>query len=200
MKHYLLFMGIFATLAAQTAVKPDQLRATPAPSARLLAFDAAGKLTLIELGAGVQIVDGSLVVTTTTQSPVNQPPVLAQSRIYRSAAGVYPATNGIVTRNGVVQERGVDYSIDGVVLVPASPWSPDDIVLVITAERAPSLTAGVSPKLIIPPGWAGRYGRNGNTWYWPAAPLPEVTGYGAAVVLGVDKAPAGTTFYDVPAK
>ena len=133
MKNLLLFLGALVTLTAQTAVKPEQIRAAAAPAVRLLAFDAAGRLTMLTVGDGVQIVNGALVAVAST------PPVLVTTRLVRDASGNYPATAGVVTRNGITQERGVDYAITAGALVPATPWSAEDIVLTITAERAPVL-------------------------------------------------------------
>lgn len=137
MKKYLVFLGALAALTAQTAIKPEQIRATPAPLPRLLAFDSAGRLTLLTVGPGVEIVGGALVATGAA------PPVLVLTRLIRSGDGNYPATAGIVARNGVIQERGADYSISGGVLVPATPWASDDVVTAITAERLiPAVTRG----------------------------------------------------------
>jgi hypothetical protein len=132
-------LGILAlTLQAQTSVKPEQIRAQPAPAVRLLAFDSTGRLMLLDLGPGVQIV-GSMVTAAVDASP----PVIVSTRLKRDASGNYPATVGLVTRNGVVQERGGDYNLTSAGLVPVTPWDAADIVLAITAERAPALLRAV---------------------------------------------------------
>jgi hypothetical protein len=138
MKICALFLGALCALTAQTAIKPEQIRTSPAPLPRLLAFDSAGRLTLLAIGPGVEIVNGALVATGAA------PPALVLTRLIRSADGNYPATAGVVARNGVIQERGADYAISGGMLVPASPWAADDVVTAITAERAslPAVTRG----------------------------------------------------------
>jgi hypothetical protein len=46
--------------------------------------------------------------------------------------------------------------------------------------------------LVVPDGWTGRYGRKGNTFYWPEPPYPEIKGFGWAIVRGLEHAPVGT--------
>jgi len=54
---------------------------------------------------------------------------------------------------------------------------------------------------VVPDGFVGRYGRKGDTFYWPeGVPDPTITGTGWGLVRGLVRAPAGTTFVDVPAK
>lgn len=137
MKKYLVFLGALAAITAQTAIKPEQIRTAPAPLPRLLAFDATGRLTLLAIGPGVEIVGGALVATGAA------PPVLVLTELTRDASGNYSATTGIVSRNGMIQKRGTDYTISGGVLVPSSPWAADDVVTAITAERLiPAVTRG----------------------------------------------------------
>lgn len=128
-----LVLILFGVLAqAQTSVKPDQLRAAPAPTLRLVAFDASGRLALLEIGAGIELVGSTLVAS------ASAPPMLVKTRLVRDSAGNYPATTGVVTRNGVVQEEGGDYAIRAPgTLVPALPWDAGDIVLTITAVSVP---------------------------------------------------------------
>jgi len=54
----LLFVAAL-TLTAQTRLPIDQLKGPPG-EVRLLALDAAGKLTTLTLGEGVEIVDGKI--------------------------------------------------------------------------------------------------------------------------------------------
>jgi hypothetical protein len=121
-----------ATLAAQTSVKPEQIRTAPAPAVRLLAFDSTGRLMLLDLGPGLQIV-GSTITATPADSPA---PVLVSTRLARDANGSYPAIVGIVTRNGVVQEAGKDFTVSGGLLTPVEKWTADDVVLGITAQKS----------------------------------------------------------------
>ena len=139
MKIILLSLLALTTLA-QTSVTPAQIRTAPAPAVRLLAFDSTGRLMLLDLGPGVQIVGSTITAAVDTS-----PPVLVSTRLKRDAAGNYPASTGIVTRNGVVQERGGDYALTGAGLVPAVPWGADDVVLAITAERGPAAVQRVAP-------------------------------------------------------
>jgi len=131
MKPLLLFVTLIIAAFAQTAVKPEQIRSTPAQTIQLLAISQDGKLTRLTLGDGLQISG-----TTITAAP-SEAPVLTQTRLLKNSQGNYPTTTGLVTRNGVIQERGTDYSITtaGIIPHPLFPWSDEDVILAITAER-----------------------------------------------------------------
>jgi hypothetical protein len=66
--------------------------------------------------------------------------VLVSTRLARDANGSYPAVVGLVTRNGVVQEAGKDFTISGGLITPVEKWATDDVVLGITAAK-PTLPA-----------------------------------------------------------
>jgi hypothetical protein len=54
--------------------------------------------------------------------------------------------------------------------------------------------------MVVPDGFTGRYGRKGDTWYWPEGVAdPVITGLGWALVRGLDKAPDGTTYTTIKA-
>jgi hypothetical protein len=115
----------------QTTVKTDQVRTTPASTARLLAADATGKIFVVELGAGLTISGGRIVLV--PASTVDQ--TIAVETLKPDVNGNYPARPGAVyVRNGLVQSETVDYSITLATLRPILPWSSDDAILAITIK------------------------------------------------------------------
>ena len=75
-----------------------------------------------------------LAIQAAAQNAPLTPPVghIEEAVLRRGTDGRYPMDGypNAVYRNGLRQARGVDYRLDGFVVVPLTTWQPDDLVLV----------------------------------------------------------------------
>ena len=129
MKTVFIFLAAIGGLLAQTGVTPSQVRTAAAtPAYRLFAFDAAGRATLVTLGAGLEISNG---VITSKPAAVSATVSLSTVPLSRAADGTYPAQSGAVvyTRNGLLILEGVDYTLAAGRLTPVGAWATDDQVV-----------------------------------------------------------------------
>jgi len=125
MKPLLLLLA--ATVFAQTVVKLDQIRAAPVSAVQLLAVGLDGKLLYLNLGQGFKIMGNTISI---------EDPVVASTPLNRDEAGnYYPTTSAAITRNGVMQQRGIDYSVTSTSIVPVLKWEADDVVAMLKTER-----------------------------------------------------------------
>lgn len=113
----ILLAAVAAALWAQSRLSIDQLRRGSRDPDQIVAIDARGQFYALRLGPGVAIVNGEI----RAELP---PPV----RLTPAADGSYPAVPRL-SRNGLVQTPGVDYTVAGGRIVPIASWEPaDDVV------------------------------------------------------------------------
>lgn len=123
----ILFLLSLTACYAQTVVNINQIKAAPAEGVRVLSVTAEGRLTALSLGPGLAISNGQIVVIATAIPSV----VVVQLRLTAASDGSYVTTPGaaLYSRNGLVQEAGRDFTLEGGRLVPATPWASDDVVI-----------------------------------------------------------------------
>jgi hypothetical protein len=115
-KFLLFFLVALAALWAQSRLAVDQLRRGSQSPDQLLAIDARGQFYALKLGPGVAIVNGEIRADLPT--PV---------RLTPAPDGSYPAAARI-SRNGLVQTPGVDYTVANGRIVPSPAWDTEDVV------------------------------------------------------------------------
>lgn len=108
-----------AGLLAQSRIAIDQLRRGSQSPDQIVAVDIRGQFYALKIGPGIRIEGGELKV----DLPAPQTP----SRLTPDAAGTYPASPRI-SRNGLVQTPGVDYTVSNGRIVPSIPWDTTDVV------------------------------------------------------------------------
>lgn len=127
-----IFIALAFAISISAQITPPQI-GLPAAAKPVLVTLIDGKLVNVEIGAGLAITkaaDGSYSISATATL---MPPktFLAQVRLSQTAAGVYPACGGLLTRNGVVQIILDDYTsaADGSIV---TKWAAGDSVSCIT--------------------------------------------------------------------
>lgn len=111
---------IFAAgLWAQSRLSIDQLRRGSQSPDQLIAIDIRGQFYALKLGPGLRIEGGEIRVET--------PAVTSPQRLTPDAAGTFPLAPRI-SRNGLVQTPGVDYSVENGRIAPLSDWESNDVV------------------------------------------------------------------------
>lgn len=137
MKPFVLLFS--ALLIAQTAITPDQQRAPVAAAYRIIAVSPDGKYQQVEVGVGIEIVGGKVVVTAAAKVP--------QSARLAPVFGTYavPSWMETITRNGLLMEAGEDYTVATGVLTPINgPWAASDKI-VARGSMAPPAALRVLP-------------------------------------------------------
>ena len=116
-KTLIAIAAISAALWAQSSITISQLRRGSQSADQLIAVDVRGQFYALRLGPGIAIVNGEI----RAELP---PPV----RLTPAPDGSYPAAPRI-SRNGLVQTPGVDYTVVNGRIVPISGWDPaEDVV------------------------------------------------------------------------
>jgi hypothetical protein len=113
--------------AAQTAVRPEQIKAPAAQALRIFAADASGKVVLLDLGPGVAIVGNRITATATQQQPAVELTQVVE-RLVPDGAGAFVARpTATYTRNGLKLIEGTDYTVTATTFKPLQPWTDDDV-------------------------------------------------------------------------
>ena len=113
MQRIVSILAAVAALAfAQSRITGGQLRSGSGTPTTIVAMDGSGAFHALRLGAGVTVSNGEI----RAELP---PPV----RLTPAADGSYPAVPRL-SRNGLVQTPGVDYTVAGGRIVPIGPWDP----------------------------------------------------------------------------
>lgn len=112
-----LIAAAAAVLRGQSRLSIDQLRRGSRDPDQIVAIDARGQFYALRLGPGVVIANGEI--------RAELPP---PQRLTAAPDGSYPAATR-VSRNGLVQTPGVDYTVAGGRIVPIGSWEPaEDVV------------------------------------------------------------------------
>lgn len=109
-------------------ITADQLRASTASPIAVLAVDAVGRFRLLRLGAGLRIVEDRIEST----------PISGRLRVDRpqkTPEGYPVPVGGVIIRNGLVQSENEDYRLQDGRAIPITPWSDDDLIVVISIEK-----------------------------------------------------------------
>lgn len=122
MKHLWLGLMTCALSFAQTKLTPDQMRAAPAATWRVIAVAPDGSFKTLELGPGISIVNDQLVAAVT---------YIPQSQRLSLVNGGYvlPSWAAEIKRNGQEMEAGEDYTVTGNILTPKVPWAVTDFIV-----------------------------------------------------------------------
>lgn len=110
------FAAVAAVARAQSRIRIDQLRRGSRDADQLVAVDARGEFYALRLGPGVAIVNGEI--------RAELPP---PAKLTPAPDGSYPAAARI-SRNGLVQTPGVDYTVTDGRIVPSPAWESEDVV------------------------------------------------------------------------
>ena len=137
MKPIILILSALA-LTAQTRLPIDQLKGPPG-EVRLLALDAAGKLTPLTLGEGLEI-SGSVIKMKAVPVPSGYALLRSEWPLTQAADGTYAAAKGdAIYRNGMLMSLSADYTlVDGRVR-PSEPWGASDAVTAVSYRIMPLL-------------------------------------------------------------
>lgn len=111
-----LLAAFAAVLRGQSRIRIDQLRRGSRDADQLIAVDARGEFYAVKLGPGVVMANGEI--------RAELPP---PQRLAAAPDGSYPAA-ARVSRNGLVQCPGEDYTVVNGRIVPNPAWSAEDVV------------------------------------------------------------------------
>ena len=130
-------------LAAQTRLPIDQLKGPPG-EVRLLALDAAGKLTTLTLGEGLEI-SGSVIKMKAVPVPSGYALIKSEDLLLIAPDGTYSASTGMsIYRNGMLMSAGSDYTMVAGRVRPAEPWSASDVITAVSYRILPLLPNSMS--------------------------------------------------------
>lgn len=121
-----------AAALAQTRARTDQIQGPQLPDVRLVAL-VNGRLAMVALGAGIEVVQVGGIWTVRA----TQPQALVEAKLSRAADGSWPLPQGCALvrlyRNGLRQLAQTDYAVSGgaarFVAESTDPSSSDDVVV-----------------------------------------------------------------------